>query len=335
MAAPFKTRLTELFGIQHPILAGGLMWLADARYVAAVVKAGAMGFITMKTFPDPGRFRAELRLARELAGGRPFGVNIYLSQRPDGNAIVPGHVAIMLEEGVRHVETSGLPPKELLPPLKEAGCTVIHKVSAVRHAVSAQKLGVDAVAVVGAECGGHPGIYMIGTIVQALRAAQSVEIPLAVGGGIGHGAQLVAALAMGADAVLLGTRMLVAEEIWSHPRVKERVVAADETHTRVILQSLRNTYRVLDNADAQAVARLEAAGVGDHERYRPLVGGQRQFEAYESGDWNRGVLSMGQAAAFADRIEPVAVIVERLLAEARGALAGLDQRRAAPLEAAA
>ena len=134
--ALYKTRLTELFGIRHPILCGGLMWLSDAAYVAAAVNAGALGFMTARTFPDPRDFRDELRRCRELTGGRPFGVNLYLSQQPGANDMLRGHVEILLEEGVRFIETSGLPPRDLLPRLKDAGCTVVHKVSALRHALA-------------------------------------------------------------------------------------------------------------------------------------------------------------------------------------------------------
>jgi len=320
MPAPFKTRITELFGIRHPILCGGLMWLADARYVAAVVNAGGMGFITAKTFPDPERFRAELQKARELTGGQPFGVNLYISSHEDDMRLLAGHVEILLAEGVRFVETAGAPPRQLLPRLKQAGATVMHKVASVRHAVSAARLGIDAVAVVGAECGGHPGLNLIGTMVQTARAAEDLAIPLVVGGGIGHGSQILAALAMGADGVLLGTRMTVAEEIWAHPAYKQRLLAADETETRLIMASFRNTYRALDNAAARSVAELEAGGVKDFAAYQPYVLGTHAKAAYTTGDWNQGVLSVGQSVAFAREIKPVAAIYAQLLDEARQAL---------------
>ena len=321
----FRTRITELFGIEHPLICGGLMWLADARYVAAAVNAGGMGFITARTFPEPGAFRAELRACCELTGGRPFGVNLYLSQRPEENAFAPGHIEILVEEGVRFIETSGMPPKDILASLKQAGCTVMHKVASVRHAVSAQRLGVDAVAVVGAECGGHPGPYMIGTIVQALRAAQEVSVPLAVGGGIGQGAQVVAALALGADAVVMGSRMTIAEEIWAHRGYKNRVVEADENATQLVMASFRNTFRVLDNAEARAVVELEASGEQDFEAYRERVAGIRQKEAYETGDWERGILSLGQSAAFANEVKPVAEIFAQILDEAGVALGRVNR----------
>lgn len=312
----FETRITRLFGIEQPILCGGLMWLADARYVAAAVNAGAMGFITARTFPDPGAFRAELQKCRQLTGGRPFGVNLYMTPRPEENVMLAGHLEILLAEGVRHVETAGLPPKELLPQLKEAGAVVMHKTATVRHAQSAARLDIDAIALVGAECGGHPGLALVGSLVQIPLAAGLLDKPLVVGGGIGHGSQIAAALAMGADAVLVGTRMLVAEEIPAHHAYKDRMVEADENASRLIMASFRNTYRVLDNADARAVAELEARGERDFQHYRAHVAGSRQKEAYETGDAERGVLSMGQSVAFATRREPVAAIISRLMAEA-------------------
>jgi nitronate monooxygenase len=317
--ARYQTRMTELLGIRHPILCGGLMYLADATYVAAVVNAGAMGFITAKTFPDPAAFRAELQRCAALTGGKPFGVNLYYSPRPEANEVLRGHTEILLGEGVRILETSGLPPKEVLPALKDAGCTVIHKVSTVRHALSAQKLGVDALSVVGAECGGHPGIQLVGTMVQGLVAAQKLRLPLAIGGGIGHGAQIVAALAFGADAVILGTRMTVAEEIWAHAAYKERLIESNETDTLLVLQTLRNTYRALDNDTARAVAGVEATGATEYEHYAPLIAGALQKQAYQTGDWNKGILSVGQSAAFADAVQPVAAILDQLLAEANEA----------------
>ena len=313
---PFSTRITKLFGIEHPILCGGLMWLSDASYVAASVNAGGMGFITARTFPDPIAFRDELQKCRALTSGRPFGVNLYLTPREADNAFLTGHTRILLDEGVRLLETSGLPPKALLPMLKEAGAIVMHKTSTVRHAMSAAKLGVDAVAVVGAECGGHPGLQLVGTMVQTPLAAERIELPFVVGGGIGHGSQVAAALAMGADAVLIGTRMLAATEINAHLSYKQRMIEADEGASRLIMQSFRNTYRVLDNRDARSVTELETAGEKDYEQYRPFVAGIQQKVAYETGDWERGVLSMGQAITFSRKLETVAEIYQQLLQDA-------------------
>lgn len=228
-AQTFKTRITELFGIRHPILCGGLYLLADARYVAAAVNAGSMGFITALSFPDePEAFRREIRKCRELTGGKPFGVSIAFSQRTGIDERLARYVAITVEEKVKFVETSGGNPASHIATLKDAGCIVMHKVPAVRYAISAQKLGVDAICVVGAEAGGHPGTYMIGNMVQAPLAADAINLPLVIGGGMATGRHLVTSLAMGADAMLLGSRMLAAQELWSHQAHKERVIAATE-----------------------------------------------------------------------------------------------------------
>jgi nitronate monooxygenase len=318
----FKTRITELFGIRHPIIAGGLMWLADADYVSAVVNAGGMGYITAKTFPDFADFEAELDKAKRLTGGKPFGVNLYMSVHTDHNKDLPAQLEIALDRGVRHFETAGLPPVDFVETIKNAGGVVFHKVATVKHAVSAaSKLPVDAVAVVGAECGGHPGLNLVGSIVQAPLAVQRIDKPVLIGGGIGTGAQVAAVLAMGADAALIGTRFLVASEIWSHQAIKQRVLDSDETNTTLVLASMRNTFRGIDNATTRAIAELEKQGVTDFEAYRPYVTGKAQKEAYTIGDPEKGILSMGQACVFADKVEPLEAIMDRLIDEAAAASA--------------
>jgi nitronate monooxygenase len=326
----FRTRITELFGIAHPLLCGGMMWLGDGRYVAAVVNAGGMGFITAVSFPEAEEFRRQIRLCRDLTNGKPFGVNISISRRPGVNERLRPHVEVAIEEGVRFVETSGSSPEALLPRLQAAGMVVMHKVPAVRYAVSAAKLGVDAVCVIGGEAGGHPGNLQIGSMVQVADAARRIAVPLVVGGGIGCGAQLAAALAMGADAVLLGTRMVVAEEIWAHPAYKQRVVQADGTDSRIVMGRFGHHHRVLDNDAARAVAALEAAGESDFARYEPLVRGTAARDAYASGDTSQGMIDYGPAAVFADAVKPVEAIFDELLDDAAAAmrrLAGLTRER--------
>lgn len=324
VSAPlFRTRVTELFGIRLPVVAGGLQWLATADYVAAAARAGIIGFLSAASLPNAARLRDEIRRCRDLADGAPFGVNISMLPHADGDDRTPEIVETVAAEGVRFVETSGRNPAPYLPLLKQAGARVMHKVPAVRHALKAQSLGVDAVAVVGAECGGHPGPEPVGTMVQAALAARRLSIPLLVGGGIGTGEQLVAALALGADGVIVGTRFLVAEEIQAHPDFKRRLLQASEADTTLILSSLRNTMRVLRNRTAATVAALEQRGAGAEELL-PLVAGRLGRAAYESGDTSQGALSLGQAVAFADRQEPLADIVARLEEEAAKALARLE-----------
>ncbi|WP_232315144.1 NAD(P)H-dependent flavin oxidoreductase [Oceanibaculum pacificum] len=321
------TRLTDLFGIQRPILCGGLMWLATAEYVAAVVNAGAMGFITPRSYPDIDAFRDAVQRCRQMTGGKPFGVNLYISARPGENEKMKLFLDVLIEEGVRHVETAGYSPEALLPRLREAGCVVVHKVTTLRHAQKAAAAGVDAVVMIGSECGGHPGMGDIPAMLLAARALEALDIPVVVGGGIGSGRQIAAALALGADGVLIGSRMLVADEIWAHRAMKEYLVGLDETCTTTVLRSLKNTYRCLANETAAEVARLEAAGQSDYATLGPLVGGALQKEAYESGDWTKGVLSLGPAAAWCDRLEPAAAILDRLEADALAQLDAVARKR--------
>lgn len=318
----FRTRITELLGIRHPILAGGMgPRVSDARYVAAVVNAGAMGFIVAAGFPEPADFRAQLALCRELTQGKPFGVNLYISRQAGGVDRVRRQIDILAEGGVSCVETAGASPEAILPLLRQTGIKVLHKVPAVRYALSAARLGVDAVIVVGNDCGGHPGMYGISSMVQAAHAARVLDLPLVIGGGIGTGSQLAAVLAMGADAVVLGTRMLVTEELWIHPEAKRRVLQGDGTESVVVKKSLRDHHRVLRNESAEAALALDDAKVTDFEPYRPHVVGALAHEAYVSGDLRKGMLDYGPAAVFADAIESAESIIDRLIDDAGTAAA--------------
>lgn len=321
-AGRLSTRLTTLLGIERPVLCGGLMWLATAEYVAAVVNGGAMGFITPRSYPDTAAFADAVRRCRALTGGRPFGVNLYISAREAENARLAEWIGVIEAEGVACVETAGHSPAGILPRLKAAGCKVIHKATTLRHAAKAVAAGADAVVLIGAEAGGHPGTGDLPAMLLAARAVERFEVPVVVGGGIGAGHQLAAALALGAEGVLIGSRMLVAEEIWAHPALKHHLLTLDEGCSTTVLRSLGNTYRCLANATAAEVARLEADGVRDYAVLGPLVGGAAQKAAYETGDWEQGILSLGPAAAWCDRIEPAAAILARLEA---GALAALDR----------
>jgi NAD(P)H-dependent flavin oxidoreductase YrpB (nitropropane dioxygenase family) len=329
----FRTRLTELLGIRHPILCGGMgPAVSDANYVAAVVNAGGMGFIVAAGWgDDPEGLREQVRRCRTATGGKPFGVNLYISRQAGGFERALGWVEVLREEGVACVETAGASPEPLLPMLREAGIKVLHKVPAVRYAVSACRLDVDAVIVVGNECGGHPGIYQIGTMVQAAHAPRAVSKPVVVGGGIGTGRQLAAALAMGAEGVVLGTRMLVAEELWIHRKYKELVAAADGTESVVVKKALRDHHRVYLNESARAVLELDRQEVTDFEQFRPHVIGALAREAYLTGDPAKGMLDFGHAAVFADIVEPVERIFDRLIDDAATAL---ERMRAVGVDAA-
>ena len=314
------TPLTEKFGLRMPVLAGGLMWLADADYVAACAHAGIMGFVTAASFPDPKDLRAEIVKARRLCGDKPFGVNVSMLPK-----LVPGEQTadifkLIADEGVEAIETSGRNPEEYMDLLKGQGSFVIHKVPSVRFALKAQSIGVDMVAIVGAECGGHPGLDLIGTMVNNALALERLDIPFLIGGGIGHGAQISAALSMGASGVVMGTRLLVAEELNAHRGYKQALVDASERDTMLTMATVRNTIRTLRNETTELVAKLEAENpeIG-FEGLRSHVAGVVGRKAYETGDVSYGMLSAGHALGLTDKIEPMADIVARLEAQADAA----------------
>jgi NADH:quinone reductase (non-electrogenic) len=316
-----KTRITELFGIDHPIIAGGLQWLSNSDYVSAAGHAGIIGFITAASFSELDDLRDEIRKCHDLCDGKPFGVNVSMLPKLVEGDRTDQVFQMIVDEGVRFVETSGRNPEPYLPALHEAGIKVIHKVPAVRFARKAEAAGVDAISLVGAECGGHPGLDMIGSMVLGTIAARSLKVPFVIGGGIGSGEQLAGALALGADGVIIGTRFLVADEIWAHNGYKQRLLEAQETDTTLLLQSLRNTLRALRNDTTTEVQRIEAEDPGNLDALMPHISGQVGKLAYETGDWSKGALSVGQAVAFADRTEPLANIVNRIVSEAAQALA--------------
>lgn len=323
MSSQFSTKVSELFGTDLPVVAGGLMWLANADYVAAAGRAGIIGFITAASYPSTGSLRAEIARCRDLVEGRPFGVNISMLPSPSPAERLEQTLDLILDMGVRFVETSGRSPEPFLRRLQSAGVKVLHKASSLRHALKAQSIGVDAVSLVGAECGGHPGVDLIGTMVQGALAGRAFSIPVLLGGGIGTGAQVLAALALGVDGVTIGTRFLVAEEIWAHRNYKKTLLESTETDTQLIMQSVRNTVRAFKNQTTAAVLEIERLQGGDFEKLRPHVAGLLGRKVYETGDSSFGTLSLGQAVAFADRIEPLADIVGRIEAEMSAAMASL------------
>lgn len=325
----FSTRITDLFGIPHPIICGGLMWLAAAPYVAGVVNAGGMAFITAVTYPDPVRFREEIQRCRAMTGGKPFGVNLSLSRHRDTLGAFAPHLEILCEEGVKFVETSGASPEPIIPRLRAAGVKIMHKVPAIRYALTADRMDIDAIALVGAEAGGHPGVYMVGSMVQAALAPSQIKHPLVIAGGIGNGSQLAAVLAMGAEGVMLGSRLLATAEVTAHEDYKRRIIAGDGTESAVVMRIFRNNHRVLANESTEAVTALEAQGVVDFEPYRGHVDGQLVKRAYESGDLARGMIDYGQSVAFIDGPETIEQAFDRLIDEAADAATRLGGLRCA------
>lgn len=317
-----------LFGTRLPIVAGGLMWLSNAEYVAAAANAGLLGFITAASFPDDTDLKNEIRKCRDLANGNPFGVNVSMLPKLVPEEKTRDVFKLIIDEGVKVVETSGRNPEAFLPMLKEAGVKVIHKVPAVKYALKVQRLGVDAVAIVGAECGGHPGMDLIGSFVNSAMALEQLDIPFLIGGGIGHGAQIIAAMSMGASGIVIGTRFLVAKEICAHNKYKQTLIEATETDTTLCQQSVRNTVRALKNKTTDKVQQIEREQARvDIKDLLPYISGGIGRKAYETGDTSHGILSAGHSLAFVHKIEPMADIVASLEQEANQAIERIQKIR--------
>jgi len=310
----FKTRITELFGIEHPIVGGCMMHISGPEFVAAISNAGALGMMASAMFDSQEKFLRAVRRAKELTD-RPFGVNLSLfpALRPIDNDL---YVDVILEEGVSVVETSGRrPPDDLLARLKGGGVKLMHKCASVRHGVSAQKSGVDAVTVFGSEGGGHIGELGLSTMALVPRAADALEIPLLAAGGIADGRGLLAALALGADGVTIGTRLLVTEECPIHPNLKQALIAATEMDTLPILGSLQNTVRAWKNKAALKVADLEAKE-GDMWEILSVVAGTETQRMIQEGDVDAGVLACSQSIGIVHEVKPVAEVIEGMVREA-------------------
>ena len=321
MEAAWRTRITALFGIRYPVLAGGLMWLSDAAYVAAVVRAGAMAFMTPRSFDSVRAFGAELDRCHALSEGHAFGVNLTLSRRSEANQDVPALLETALAAGVRHFETVGPSPGALIERIHAAGAVVIHKASTVEHALKAQAQGADALALVGPEAGGHPGMNELPASLLCAYALEQVERPLAWGGGIGSGRQIAAALALGCDAVVMGSRLLACDEVSAHPNYKARLIASGAADSVMTLRSTGHPWRVLANDTAREVQRLEASGLNTYPGFGELTRGRTGRDgAYREGDSERGLLSLGPAIGFAREREPVASVLQALMAQARHSL---------------
>jgi NAD(P)H-dependent flavin oxidoreductase YrpB (nitropropane dioxygenase family) len=308
-----RTRFTEAFGVEHPIMQGGMQWVGRAELVAAVANAGALGCITALTQPTPEDLVGEIERCRELTD-RPFGVNLTFLPAIDPPPYAE-YAAAIVESGVKIVETAGNNPAEFLALFKPAGVKTIHKATSVRHALKAQSLGVDAVSIDGFDCAGHPGEDDVPGLVLIPAAADALETILIASGGIADARGLVAALALGADAANMGTRFMCTAESPIHPAIKEHLVAADERQTVHILRGFRNTARVARNGVAERVVEIERAG-GSFEDVRELVAGARGRQVYESGDPEAGIWTAGISQALIHDVPTCAELVDRMVAEA-------------------
>ena len=308
-----NTRFTEEFGIEHPIVQGGMQWVGKADIVAAVANAGALGFITALTQPSPEALTAEIERCRNLTD-KPFGVNLTILPTINPPPYAEYRQAI-IESGVRYVETAGSNPAEHIPAFKEAGIKVVHKAVAVRHALKAEKLGVDAVSIDGFECAGHPGEDDIPGLILIPAAADKLKIPIIASGGIADARGLVAALALGADAINMGTRFLATVESPIHADLKQKIVEQDERSTDLIFRSFRNTARVVKNSISQQVIEIERGG-GEFADVRELVAGKRGAEVWEGGDPEHGIWWAGMAQGLIHDIPTIDELVTRMVAEA-------------------
>lgn len=308
-----KTRFTEMFGIEHPVVQGGMMWVGRAELAAAVSEAGGLGIITALTQPSPEALVQEIERARGLTD-KPLGVNLTMLPTITPPPYAEYRAAI-IDAGITIVETAGSSPEPHMDAFRAAGVRVIHKCTSVRHAKKAESLGVDAVSIDGFECAGHPGEDDVPGLVLIPAAANAISIPMIASGGFADGRGLAAALMLGADGVNMGTRFMVSEESPVARAVKERVVAASELDTNLILRSLRNTVRVAKNSVSDEVVSILDAG-GQFPDVQPLVAGARGRKVFEEGDVEAGIWTVGQVQGLIHDIPSAGEIVTRTVADA-------------------
>lgn len=317
----FKTRVTETLEVQYPILQGPMLWMSKAEMVAATSNAGGLGILSSATFFTKETFREEIQKTKGLTD-KPFAVNIVFlpSMRELRNE---DYVEVVLEEGVKAVDTVGPIKPSLIEQLHRAGIVCMHKVTSVRHALAAERMGVDAVTVEGYECAGHPGMDNVTTLILIQRTIEQVKIPVIAGGGFVDGKGLVAALALGAEAVLMGTRFLVTAECPAHPNIKEWCLKANETDTILCLSSLRDPVRYMRTEYTEKILSMEARGAGLDE-LGPLISGQRFKKLLESGDLNSGVCSCGQCVGLIHDVPSIKELINRIMTEATNVLHRLN-----------
>ncbi len=311
-----RTRITDMLGIQYPIVQGGMHFVGLAELASAVSNAGGLGILTALTQPSPAALAEEIARCRTMTD-KPFGVNLtFLPARtpPD----YPGYVRSIVDGGINVVETAGNNPQKWMPMLKEAGIKVIHKCTSVRHALKAEAIGCDAVSVDGFECGGHPGEDDVPNFILLPRAAQELKIPFIASGGMADGRSLVAAMAMGAEGMNMGTRFIATKEAPVHEKVKQAIVAASELDTRLVMRPLRNTERVLNNAGVERLLAKERA-LGDKIAFEDIIAevGGVYPRVMKDGDLDAGAWSCGMVAGLIHDIPTVKELIDRIVAEAQ------------------
>ncbi|PBC47959.1 nitronate monooxygenase [Rhodococcus sp. ACS1] len=317
-----KTRFTEEFGVEHPIVQGGMMWVGRAELAAAVSNAGGLGVITALTQPTPDALAQEIERCKAMTD-KPFGVNLTLTL-----SINPPPYAefrqVIIESGVKIVETAGSDPTVHVEHLKEHGIKVIHKCTSVRHALKAERIGVDAVSIDGFECAGHPGEDDVPGLVLIPAAADALTIPFIASGGFADGRGLAAALALGADGINMGTRFMCTQESPIHENIKNQIVGASELDTQLIFRQLRNTMRASRNSVSEEVVDILNKG-GRFKEVKDLVAGTRGRKVYEEGDPEFGIWTVGVVQGLIRDIPAAGEVVRRTAADAEARLLDLSR----------
>ena len=315
-----KTRITDLFGIEHPVIQGGMQWVGYAELVSAVSNAGALGILTALTQPSPEDLAKEIDRTREMTD-KPFGVN--LTVLPTINPPPYEEFAqAIVGSGVKIVETAGRSPEPFMELFKEYDVKVIHKCTSVRHALKAQSVGVSAITIDGFECAGHPGEDDIPSLVLLPQAAEALDVPVAGCGGFSDAKSMVAALALGGEAIVMGTRFMATQEAGIHQNVKEKMTEADELSTNLMFRTMHNTARVFKNSISDQVVEIESTGSATFEDVKDLVAGQRGRVVFEEGDLEHGIWSAGISVARVKDVPTCKEMVARLVSEAEEIIDG-------------
>ena len=320
-----KTQITELFGIEHPIIQGGMHFVGFAELAAAVSNAGGLGIITGLTQGTPEKLDAEIKKCQALTD-KPFGVNLTFlpSMTPPD---YPGLIEVIINNGIKVVETAGRNPAVYMPAMKDAGIKVIHKCTSVRHSIKAQDIGCDAVSVDGFECGGHPGEDDIPNFILLPRAADELDIPFVASGGMADARSLVAAMALGAEGMNMGTRFIATQDAPVHQNVKEAIVNASELDTRLIMRSLTNTERVLNNPAVESLMAKEKA-LGDELKFEDIIDEVAGVypKVMMDGEPEAGAWSCGMVAGLVSDIPTVQELIDRIMSEAEDIIASKLQK---------
>lgn len=315
----FKTRVTEILGIEHPIMCGGLQNVANPELAVAISEAGGLGITNISMYPDFDDFRKTVKWMRQQTS-KPLAINISMIPNVDMGEKVTKYIHICGEEGINVIETAGKDPAEFIPLIHSYGMKVIHKVPMPRHALRAEKSGVDCVTIVGSEAGGHPSPDLIGTMVAANKTARLCSIPVLVGGGICDGNSMAAALALGAEGVVVGTRFLTASECWISQNHKQWIVDHTEKDTILCQRAIRNMIRCAHNAAADECLEMEKQPGCTLQTLMPIISGAIGKAAYESGDTSKGIFAVGQGIGLIDDIKPAKEIIDDMIAEATASI---------------